>query len=244
MKKQIDALEQGKANFAAKVSDLRASIEQKRDEKAKSDVLYRKMLLEDSSGTKPHSTTELSKVKQRSEALELEIQVESDRLKVLESGERETLLKFLPDIEKAYSQEVAKENAAIQKIEEEARALRAQLTIKIKEANAHYKKAYESLMDLNNVYHKLDLPQKDLRNPGVPSGPTLKQASGSVYMNGDRCVNPTETELNNAYVLGQLPEWIQHYEKTGELVTDEEARERGVKTEDRRSWTLGKLLGR
>ncbi|CAM4408258.1 hypothetical protein FHS16_001748 [Paenibacillus endophyticus] len=235
MKKQIEAMNQAKEKLEVRISDLNTGIKKKANEKATAEALYREMLLEDSSGEKTHSTTELNKVKQRAEALELEIQVDSDRLQVLEAGKEGAVKKFLPDIQAARIRALEGIKVELDKIEEEARELRAKLTLKVMEANVPLKKAQELLQDLKGAEYMAGVPwDRQTTDVGVPTKPKLYTMMPIGMGQGTKtydesCIMPAEEELIKAYARGEVPAWIKHYANTGKLVTDEEAREHAAK---------------
>lgn len=228
LKKQVEAIKQANENIEGRIDGLEKEIQQKTAEKSRAEGRYRKMLLEDSSGTTLHSTSELSQVKQSVESLSLEIQVANERLDMLNAGKHETLRKLLPAVEEARNKELEGLNADIERIHNEARELRAQLTLKILEANAPFTKAKELLSELNSVEYMSGITAYDRRTSGVgvPEKPKLKDyyQYGGAYIS-DLCVIPEEKELLDAYAQGIIPAWIQHYADTGKLVTNAQAKE-------------------
>ncbi|QJD87598.1 hypothetical protein [Cohnella herbarum] len=228
----------------SRVAALNSEIRKKKSEHVQATERYKQAMIEDAAGTKEYTTTELSELKQKAENIALDISTATERLEMLtsgaNSGKKEKLRILLDDVKTAWKHEVDGINDDIDKVQSEARELRALLTLKIAEANVFYKKAQQVKQELNAVEHSAGLSyQERTSKSGVPDGPKLKQIIGSSYpvlAVGDECIVPREDELENAYLTGGLPLWIQHYANTGELVTDKEARsllEKISKTENK-----------
>ncbi len=252
MKQALEAFNNAANSIDSRVTALQKEVKQNQAEHTKAAERYRQSLIDDASGTKEFTTSELTQLKQRVEELSAEISTGNERLEMLtagsEAGKREKLLTLLDDVRAARAHELVGLNADIDKIQGEARVLRAQLTLKIREANIPYKKARKILSELNEAETLTGLkPSEQTNQLGVPEDPKTVQyyqSSGTPYV-GDECVQPNVEEIMKAYKYGELPTWIQHFADTGELLTDEEVRQLHVtNSQNKEKGVIGRLFKR
>lgn len=206
------------------------------------------MMVDDSAGVKSYTTAELNKAKMRDDELASEIQVAEERLRMVRDGKSEKLEGMLEKVKKGWERESQKLNSEIQGIFNAAREHRAKLTLEIQKGHEKYQKAQELLRALNQVER---IAGRDYNNQttrlGVPEKPLLKEYHSLYYSPvTDKCVAPSERELTDAYQFGKLPQWVERYAKTGQLVTDEDLKPKQTaeSKEQSNGGFLGKLFGK
>ena len=248
----LEAFNNAANSIDSRVTTLQKEVKQNQAEHTKAAERYRQAMIDDAAGTKEFTTAELTQLKRRVEELASDIATGNERLEMLtagsEAGKKEKLLSLLDDVREARAHELVGLNTNIESIQEEAREIRAQLTIKILEANVHYKKAQELKRDLNSAERAAGLTFSEVENRlGIPTSPRTSQpfegAIGSYI--GDLCVLPREDELEKAYTHGELPTWITHYAENGELLTDAGVRQLHVtKSQNKEKGVIGRLFKR
>lgn len=244
--KEYEEFKQAEAKINARIEELSQEISQKKTEREKVAAKYKKMMVDDSVGTKLYTTDELNQVKMRAEELASEIQVAEERLQMVKDGKSEKLEGLLVKVKKGWERETQKLNGEIQEIFSSAREHRAKLTIEIKKGHSRYLQAQELQRSLNEVERALGKDYWSQTNDlGVPKEPMVKEYSPHGYTwVSDKCVVPSEEELTNAYRSGELPNWVKHYAETGKLVTDDDLKPKQDKPVEVKGKSGGGLLGK
>ncbi|AKG34663.1 hypothetical protein [Paenibacillus durus] len=231
MIKEIEIFEQTRANIDSRIKQLTTEVGQRKDQHEKAVSKYKDMMLEDSAGIKSYTTAELNKAKMRADELASEIGVAEERLQMVEAGKNEKLKTLIVDVQKGWEREIAKLNDKVTAVFEAAREHRAKLTLEIQKGHELYLQAKELLRELNQAEHIVGMNyDKRTNRLGVPEKPLVKELRDiSYYSITDKCVIPHEDELIKAYQKGEVAAWIDHYAKTGEVVTNEALRKHDEK---------------
>lgn len=248
MFKEFEEFKQAEAQINAWIMELSREVDQKKAEHTKAAATYKKMMVDDSAGVKSYTTADLNKAKMRVDELASEIQVAEERLRMVQDGKSEKLEAMLDKVKKGWERETKKLNSEIQGLFNAAREHRAKLTLEIQKGHEKYQQAQELLRALNQVEQ---IAGRDYNNRtthlGVPQEPLLKEYHSMYYSPvTDKCVAPSEKELTDAYQFGKLPQWVEYYAKTGQLVTDEDLKAKKLteSKEQSSSGFFGKLFGK
>lgn len=251
MIKELELFNKTISNINARINQLNSEVRQKRTEHEQAATKYNSMMLEDSTGAKSYSAAELNKAKMRIDELSSEIAVAKERLVMVEDGKQQQLSALIGGVKKGWERESKIVADKINAVFEAAREHRAKLTLEIQKGNALYRQAQELLSELNHAEYTAGLDHVTRTSAlGVPENPRTHELLHSGGFSGgykkitDNCVLPSEDELNKAYQSGEVPEWIEHYAKTGEVVTDEILRAREVKPEPERSGGVKGLINK
>ncbi|THF83722.1 hypothetical protein [Cohnella fermenti] len=223
MFREYEAFKQAVANLNKRSDELQRELNDKRTEREQAMSRYQEMLVEDSSGIKSHSTADISDVKARADRLAIEIGVMEERIELVKKGKPEQLESLLEDVQAGWRREVELIAPQVERVFEEARELRAQLTLKIAEGNQHYARASELRGLLNEAESLAGLGNdRETKQLGIPEHPLTSEYNPAFMKGGvtDKCVLPTARELEEAYRYGELPRWIEYYAETGEVVTN------------------------
>lgn len=239
MFKEFEALKQAAGNIDSRVKALRSELESKKKEHAGAAAQYRQMMVDDSAGVKEYTTEQLNKAKMHADELASEVQVASERLEMVGNGRSKKLEAMIGDVRKGWRREADVLRAEITKIFDEAREIRAQLVMKMLEANKHYKKSYE-LRNVMREAQRLAGIEVNFNDSGVPEYVPTGWEDGMI---------PNEDEMKRAYLRGELYPHIQHYAETGELLTHEEWRQMKIaesnkKEEAEQRGIIGRMFSR
>lgn len=229
MIKEIELFNEKISNIESRIDQLSAEVVQKTTEYEQAAKKYKTMMIEDSVGAKTYTTDELNKAKMRIDALSSEIQVAEERLRMVEASKKQQFRGFIVNVQQVWEAEVRELADKINAVFEVARENRAKLILEIQKGNVLYQQAYQKLRELNEAETRAGLAfDERTRNVGIPETPPTFEVfhsggfSSTVYTKiTDKCVIPSEEELIKAYQFGAIPAWVEHFAKTGELLTDE-----------------------
>lgn len=159
-----------------------------------------------------------AKAKEAIEKVKGEIKDIDERLTVLEQLKQDKLTQLFPSIVKEFNQ---LNNESITQIEREAEALKCHKA----DFLLHLVKLHNMGQDAKDMFYTLQGVSNQL---GIPFRERCYMPTINMTFVGNGCDKayaPTDGEISRAYGLGQVELWIQWYAKTGDIVSNEEARQ-------------------
>jgi len=222
MFRELEQFNNASTNIDARINQLRNELQLKTAEHEQAAAKFSHMFLEDSTGMKISTPTDLNKAKLRVEELASELKFAEERLHIVEKGKVAQLTILIGEVRQGWARENERLTQQINAVFEATREHRAKLTFELQKANKFYLEGKELLKGLQQAEQRIGMDyMQQTRGLGVPEQPLIKDFEAGSYVGpsiSDRSVIPSERELINAYQNGEVPAWISRYVETGKLI--------------------------
>jgi prefoldin subunit 5 len=215
----VNEINEKLSNVYARIEELKQERSKKEQEKFNLKRKYDDHLIARSLGVATSITDkEAVKVRDEIEVLNKEITSISDIIETIETFARQKLAEYMPEIEAARNEAIQEHLDALNNTIPDLRRKRAEYLLFVAELNEHKRKAQEIQYEFENICNRLGVPNNTRLNI-----PVLNLFS--THDGADKALGVLQNEVLLAYQTGSLPLWVQYYRETGELVTEDEARE-------------------
>lgn len=181
---------------------------------------HRAMMIDIEDGTRK-TQAELSKHLRYAEEYERQLEDIQKRIEIAGYLKGEKLKELLPELKIAKDKAIQEASKEINENKAKGYELKAQYILFARDLNTPYRRAKDTQEQFLTACHSIGVHNFDR---DFISLPTLNIAS--TYEGLHSSLAPTMDEILDAYTRGKLPYFVQLYEMTGEILPENDAREK------------------
>lgn len=213
MFKELEEFQKKARQTHDRLNVFKADLQDKRNEYARQQQLYQRMLDEEVSGDVEHGIEELNAATRRLADLEKEIEIAELRVKKVESGAAEQLEPLLRGIRRGADQACSELNAKLLPLFDEVRSHRAQMLLMLQRASSIYSKLFTVSEE---VYHAEQAAgvQHTYRSRAIDIRSVLNDERQTEENEEKIGILPNAFEFMEAAHQGKVPQWVERYSKT------------------------------